>query len=189
MSLILCPECSQQISNTAPTCPHCGFNNSHQQKKPKISSTDAITGIFVLGFLGWLFWPSTPNINQSSTPPANHVAQAAAAPAPQPTPEEIAVKAREDIRDERVIKTALYIKKRLRDPDSLVWEVFQSNDTGDLLCISYRARNGFGGMDREQAVVVGTKISKTPSNIKKHCSSGAASTNVKDYVNAVLPAL
>ena len=25
MSLIECPECKQQISDTAPTCPHCGF--------------------------------------------------------------------------------------------------------------------------------------------------------------------
>jgi hypothetical protein len=25
MALINCPECNQQISNTAPTCPHCGF--------------------------------------------------------------------------------------------------------------------------------------------------------------------
>lgn len=25
MSLIKCPECKQQISDTAPTCPHCGF--------------------------------------------------------------------------------------------------------------------------------------------------------------------
>ena len=25
MSLINCPECNQQISDTAPTCPHCGF--------------------------------------------------------------------------------------------------------------------------------------------------------------------
>jgi hypothetical protein len=25
MALISCPECKQQISDTAPTCPHCGF--------------------------------------------------------------------------------------------------------------------------------------------------------------------
>lgn len=25
MALINCPECNQQISDTAPTCPHCGF--------------------------------------------------------------------------------------------------------------------------------------------------------------------
>lgn len=25
MPLINCPECKQQISDTAPTCPHCGF--------------------------------------------------------------------------------------------------------------------------------------------------------------------
>ncbi|MFA7300795.1 MAG: zinc ribbon domain-containing protein [Candidatus Shapirobacteria bacterium] len=25
MALINCPECKQQISDTAPTCPHCGF--------------------------------------------------------------------------------------------------------------------------------------------------------------------
>lgn len=25
MALINCPECKQQISDSAPTCPHCGF--------------------------------------------------------------------------------------------------------------------------------------------------------------------
>lgn len=25
MALIMCPECSSRISDTAPSCPHCGF--------------------------------------------------------------------------------------------------------------------------------------------------------------------
>ncbi len=27
MALILCPECQSSVSDTAPTCPHCGYVN------------------------------------------------------------------------------------------------------------------------------------------------------------------
>ncbi len=36
MALIKCPECNHDVSSTAPTCPHCGY----QLKKPSTSFTN-----------------------------------------------------------------------------------------------------------------------------------------------------
>lgn len=33
MALIKCPECSQDISTTAKSCPHCGFSINMENKK------------------------------------------------------------------------------------------------------------------------------------------------------------
>jgi len=35
MTLIKCPECNATVSNTANTCPHCGYNiKKHFTKQP-----------------------------------------------------------------------------------------------------------------------------------------------------------
>lgn len=45
MSLIACPECSQQVSNSAPVCPHCGYplsptTNPYQPPQQVVTGTD-----------------------------------------------------------------------------------------------------------------------------------------------------
>lgn len=69
-------------------------------------------------------------------------------------------------------KTALFaasIKKTMRDPDSLVWESIRANDDASVICVEYRARNGFGGMNREFAVYANSKVSQKPTAWNKHC--------------------
>lgn len=51
MSLVNCPECQHQISNTAPACPHCG-----NKKKSNLLRWLIITPIaLVVAFLGFGF--------------------------------------------------------------------------------------------------------------------------------------
>lgn len=40
MSLILCPECGHQVSNSAQLCPQCGFNISNYLHKKEIEKTE-----------------------------------------------------------------------------------------------------------------------------------------------------
>jgi hypothetical protein len=72
-----------------------------------------------------------------------------------PTPEQAAVRAqqsREDAADatrrQAVVVATAALLKNLRDPDSLVIEKRSASEDGKSVCLVYRARNGFGGMDR-----------------------------------------
>lgn len=61
--LIECPECKQQISDTAPTCPHCGFAQKatpvesigiHQQPITIESTSKTWKLVKILAFLVFL---------------------------------------------------------------------------------------------------------------------------------------
>ncbi len=52
------------------------------------------------------------------------------------------------------------LKDSMRDPDSFVVESLRVNDDGTVACVEYRAKNGFGGMNREFAVYKKEKITK-----------------------------
>lgn len=110
------------------------------------------------------------------------------APKPAPTPEELARKAREEARLESAMTGALYIKARLRNPDSLIWERIIATSDGSTVCYVYRAQNGYGGMNREAKVMVGTKISSDARNIKAHCKAEGF-TEITDVVRTYLSAL
>ena len=61
MPLIQCPDCNKQISDRAPTCPHCGAPNADTESRPSslkqsITPETAKTGIAAL--LTWLLLPS-----------------------------------------------------------------------------------------------------------------------------------
>ena len=66
--------------------------------------------------------------------------------------------------------SAKAIKSAMRDPDSLVFESLRVSDDAGTVCAEYRARNGFGGMNKEFAVVAGGKALQTPKAWNKHCT-------------------
>lgn len=51
MTLVSCPECNKQISDKAPTCPHCGV--SRGKPTEQIAGLDAV--IMLLSFVLSLF--------------------------------------------------------------------------------------------------------------------------------------
>lgn len=63
-----------------------------------------------------------------------------------------------DIRLERATQMRLLIKRNLRDPDSVKWESVYTNKEGTVGCFIYRARNRFGGMNREHAAIYANAI-------------------------------
>lgn len=72
-----------------------------------------------------------------------------------PTPEQAAEAAKrskengDDTTRRRALVVAMAtLTKSLRDPDSLVLEGKHVSKDGKYVCLEYRARNGFGGMDR-----------------------------------------
>jgi hypothetical protein len=87
------------------------------------------------------------------------------------TPEDKALiegeKAERNRKFQLALASALAVKDRLRNPDSLVIESAFVMFSTDAVCLTYRAENAFGGMNREVAVfVVDKKIAAVGDDSK-----------------------
>jgi hypothetical protein len=155
MSMRKCKECGSQVSTKAEICPSCGA------KQPKRTSTLTwlVCGVLVLGVLSAAGFrpPGT-----SSAVAAPESASAAAAQA--------AEKKAGNARDVAGAVAMKLVRDNMRDPDSLVWESVLSNADGSVVCIEYRAKNGFGGMNRAFFVVAGGKGSQNSAAWNKNCA-------------------
>lgn len=112
--------------------------------------------IFVLILGAWIYSAA----NRPSTPTPQVTAK---------TPEQIAAKAAEDRAFQRTARIAAGIKASLREPGSVVWESIHANEDASIICLDYRARNGFGGMAREFVVFANGKASKKVNDWNRRC--------------------
>lgn len=124
MALIKCKECGKDISTDAKACPHCGAKPPY---KPSLAF------ILIAGLL--VVFGVKASLESARTPIKE----------PPKTAEQTAAKEAADMRAKMAYVLIRKVKKSLREPESLdVINVF-SNEKADLLCMKYRARNGFGG--------------------------------------------
>lgn len=63
------------------------------------------------------------------------------------------------------------LKAAARDPDSLVIDEAWANSSKTFVCVEYRARNGFGGMNREHAVFTKLGGDTSARAWNKRCTS------------------
>lgn len=144
MALKPCKECGNPISKSAKACPQCGY------KKKK---TSVFTWLVLVIFLSIMY-----SVLSTNSPPAPLTRQTSK---PLPSAEEIA----ESKRRAGVSVAASTIKTALRDPKSIEWLETYSDNDGTLVCIQYRAKNGFGGMAINKSAVFFGVI----SDWDKHC--------------------
>lgn len=164
MAMVNCKECNAQISDQASACPQCGA-------KPK--KTVGIAGYIVAGillvFVMKAAWREDP-------------------PKETRSPQEVALaKAREKAYQDRLGSTMTVlttIKLSLRDPASVQWLAATSNETGGVVCVSYRAKNGFGGMNVEYAAYGGGAISTDEKHYRQYCD-GKSMHNMKSAFTLV----
>lgn len=140
MALIKCHECAKEISSKASTCPFCGA-------KPPPSKIKTWGLVFIIAF-----FTVAGVAGHKPTPPAAPADPAA------------------DARMETVVGYASLLKRELRDPSSLEWIDVLANDDASVICFSYRARNGFGGMNVENISIVKGKLWKSNDSWNKHCA-------------------
>lgn len=130
MAMTKCGECGHAISTRAKACPSCGA-------VPK-ARTSLVTWIVAIFFgLPMLFAVIVTASKSGEAPPAK-VDKA-------PTQEDIAM--------QRAVAGARLLKKAMRDPDSFKLESAFVINGSHAVCYGYRARNGFGGMNRDHAVL------------------------------------
>lgn len=165
MAITKCKECGKDVSTQAATCPHCGA------PQPKRTSGCAkIVALFAIVFVGLPFvvtmciqgteTPTTPTKLTHAPPPPQpkspaQIASEAEAAAKQRDADAARLTDEERTRGATLIATitAKELRSAMRNPDSFVLEEVLMIDGTHNLCFSYRAQNGFGGMNRERAVV------------------------------------
>lgn len=159
MALINCKECNNEVSTTAKTCPKCGAK-IYKVKKPA-----GRVGTFLIIAAGLGIIISLVLGAQSN--------QAESAKSPEQKEAEAKQKALTSQRDSITILALQNIKKNLRNPDSVKWGKILANDDGSVICIDYRAQNGFGGMTLEQIAFINGKANTTTNTWNKKCAEGS----------------
>src|SRR6476469_7596301 len=130
MALVACSECSKEVSTQARACPHCGAKRA--------KSAGPIAYIFA-GLFFLIVFKSCSIERRADTRTSDQIAAANAA---------------EKDYQARLVSAATVmasIKASLRDPQSVQWSSVKSDAEGTVVCVEYRARNGFGGMNVESA--------------------------------------
>jgi hypothetical protein len=167
MALVKCEECDREISSDAKKCPGCG-------KEP--TKKIGLGGYIVAGLVLLIIF----NVASRDKP------EQAAAPAL--TAEQQATKAADDAdsnaRLDNTVRTLKSVKAGLRDPKSVEWVSALANKDGSVVCITYRARNGFGGMNVEQAAMANQTVSGTSDAWQKHCAESQL-YNVKRAIGEI----
>jgi len=157
MALIRCKECGKEASDGAGKCPNCGA---------KIRKS--------AGLLGFLLGAAVLVAMVQCTLRTEKSKEQIAAISASKTTEQRAAEEKQHLADEirfqKTVIAANAVKKAQRNPDSLVWEDIYANDDASVICLLYRAQNGFGGMNKEHIVFVGGKPSQSGAIWNKRCT-------------------
>ena len=164
MALIKCKECGKEISDTVKKCPHCGFINKEVKKNKKNTRKDFIKQhikvisiiviVLIVGAIGFIAYNK--KIEQDRI--------------------QAEIQANTLTDDEKIgAKAVNILKSNLKNQDSLnVYEIWyrKSKTSAEQVLIDYSAQNGFGGTNRNVALVENDKFwgsdSKADNKITKY---------------------
>lgn len=147
MALVKCRECGKDISTQAKACPHCGAKPPYRPSLAFILVGGLLVAFGLKSMLGEDSPPPTPK-----------------------TAEQIAQDIAEERRHLVASITAKKLKNALREPESVVWEYIGTDEKAELVCLRYRARNGFGGMTAEVMTVTTTESGPDAALWNRHCA-------------------
>ena len=171
-----CPQCAETVMADAKICRFCGFILPEIQKAKHSGFWKTL--IFVV-CAGWAIMAVVaafqPNTKTSGAPSSTETTSAA---------ESKSAEAKK-VYDRMAMDAGQAIKNSMRDPDSLVIEQALISEDGKNVCVQYRAKNGFGGMNREAvAFDAGGKPHQSAAYLNKHCRSGALDVTIAAKVGA-----
>lgn len=156
MAMITCGECGASVSTEAKSCPACGanrkvFRRPTGAKKP-------------------MSWPKKIGIAFAATFGLGVVAQIITGGANPAAQAESPRDKQKSHRDYQAYLSAKALKASLRNPDSLSFESILANDDGSIICMTYRAQNGFGGMNIGHVVFKDGDPSESHASWHAHCA-------------------
>ncbi|WP_375381104.1 zinc ribbon domain-containing protein [uncultured Sphingomonas sp.] len=165
-----CPRCAEMVKADALVCRYCGYefrvaDMKRVSERPGCLKLFGITFAVLVGlvvFTSILIGPKSSSINGASTADNTF----------SNDPAQVKEKADETRRGEIALAAGKALKQSVRNPDSLVIEQAFSNDNESLLCVEYRAQNGFGGMNREFVAFQDGATHQSSAFWNKHCRKG-----------------
>jgi hypothetical protein len=164
--LIKCQECGREVSDSAASCPGCGSpikraDATGRGASGNSTSAGCLAGcatlIVIIAILVSLSQCS--QFGGSSEAPN---------PAASSTPSK--AEAADTFRTKMGAIAVASLKNALRDPDSLVVESVLVSDDGKYSCLTYRAKNGFGGMNRDTVVFTVAGGDESSRGWNRHCA-------------------
>jgi hypothetical protein len=156
MAMINCGECGASVSTQARTCPACGANRK-VFRRPAGAATRmswpkkigiAFAAMFGLGVIGQIVTGGASQNAQAESPQDKQTKH----------------------RDYAAYLSAKALKASLRNPDSLDFDSILANDDGSVICMTYRAQNGFGGMNLGHVVFKDGDPSESHSSWRTNCA-------------------
>ena len=182
MALVKCEECQKEISSEAKACPHCGF------KKEKTGCLGVFGyGIIVVIALSLIGQCSMNNKNDNVEKAAKADKEYLATLAPEDREKELATRSKlKDLEDKRIAKEKKeesnrsfmayqafkVLRSSLNDPDSLNIESITTNEKATIVCIDYRAKNGFGGYVKSYVTYINGKPNTSAESWNANCTKG-----------------
>ena len=149
MALIKCRECGKDISTEAKACPHCGAKPPYRPSMAFI----LIAGLLVAFGIKASIESGRPVYQ----PPAK-------------TAEQVAQDEAKERRHLVVAITAKKLKNGMREPESVEWIFMGTDEKAEVVCLKYRARNGFGGMTVETMTVTTKEAGAESALWNRHCA-------------------
>ena len=155
-----CPQCAETVKEDAKVCRFCGFQFQPQavrRTRTRMPSGCLVVIIAIVVIVGLmrLHWPE----NGSPDVASNASSTNTAAESPE-----------DSRRTGLAFAAGQQLAATARNPDSLVIEQAIASDDGHLLCVRYRAQNGFGGMNRETAAWYDGTPHLDAAYWNKHCT-------------------
>lgn len=158
MAIINCGECGAPVSTEAKSCPACGASRKVFRRpagtKKQTSWLKKIGIVF-----GVMFGVSLVGGIAAGVSGTNSGAQT----------ESTQDKQQKHMTYQAYL-AAKAVKASLRNPDSLSFEQILANDDGSIICMTYRAQNGFGGMNIEHVVFKDGDPSQSHARWHAHCA-------------------
>ncbi len=140
-----CPQCAEFVKEEAKVCRFCSHQFPEVVAVPKMSLGKKV----LIGFGALVALNAVAHFGGKNGGTVSSAPGAAASAAP------LAAKKTNDEIGGMAIVAGESLKKAMRDPDSLsIDRAFGRTEKHGVtyVCVEYRGRNGFGGMDREHAV-------------------------------------
>lgn len=193
-----CPQCAEAVKSEAKVCRFCGHTfqappppvRRSGKKCLKCGAFSAYSAINC-GSCGTVFPPTTRGqklggclIIAFGIPAAISLISVMfhGGSVPKPTPSPTSTEAPVDPNAITPAMVGLSLKSAARDPDSLVIDHANQNAKQTYVCVEYRAKNGFGGMNREHAVFTNKGGDMSARAWNKRCTTSNL-TDVTYLVN------
>lgn len=120
-----------------------------------------VWGAVVLGAIAFVFWWAP---------------WETAKPVPVPAP------TAQDLRLSTIASAGEALRRAARDPESVIFESVKANAGATVICLQYRAKNGFGGMTREVLVLTPKGASQEVAAWNKSCRADVSSDETAMFV-------